>query len=297
MKILSLKNNLYQYLIIALTTMIISNKISAQNFVSGYSDVNGIKMYYEIHGSTLNKENEVPLVLIHGGGSTIESTFGKILPLLAKDHKVIAVELQAHGHTSDRDAPESFEQDADDVAQLLHNLKITKASFFGFSNGGNTAIQISLRHPEIIYKLILASTFYKREGLLPGFFEGMKQATIKDMPQSLKDAFLKINPDSSKLLTMFNKDKERMLNFKDWKDDDLRSIKSPTLIINGDQDVILSSHAVEMSMLIANSRLMILPSVHGGYIGAVDFNEQPNTKMIELAAEIIIEFLNEDNTK
>ena len=91
-------------------------------FKSGYSDVNGLKMYYETHG---NKGDF--LVLIHGGGSTIGTTFGKILPMLAKDHKVIAVELQAHGHTNDRNSPESFEQDADDVAVLLHNLHISKA--------------------------------------------------------------------------------------------------------------------------------------------------------------------------
>src|SRR6201999_2202670 len=87
---------------------------------SGYAPVNGLKMYYEIHGAG----NTMPLVLIHGGGSTIETSFGKLLPLLSGQGKIIAVELQAHGHTSDRDAPESFEQDADDVATLLTYLKI-----------------------------------------------------------------------------------------------------------------------------------------------------------------------------
>src|SRR6266498_3357699 len=144
-----------------------------QESISGYAPVNGLKMYYEIHG------NGTPLVLIHGGGSTIQTSFGKILPLLAQHYKVIAVELQAHGHTSDRNSPESFEQDADDVATLLHNLDISKASFFGFSNGGNTAMQIAIRHPEIVNKLIIASAFYKREGMQPGFFGGLQQATIK----------------------------------------------------------------------------------------------------------------------
>src|SRR4026209_693455 len=82
-----------------------SDEISPDS-TSGYASVNGLKMYYEIHGSGF------PLVLIHGGGSTIRTTFANILPILARKHKVIAVELQAHGHTSDRDAPESFEQDA-----------------------------------------------------------------------------------------------------------------------------------------------------------------------------------------
>src|SRR6185437_12218141 len=120
-------------------------------FQSGYSDVNGLNMYYEIHGEGK------PLVLIHGGGSTLETSFGKIIPLLAKHRKVIGVELQAHGHTNDRDTALSFEQDADDVARLLENLKIPKADFLGFSNGAHAAVEIALRHPRLINKLILAS--------------------------------------------------------------------------------------------------------------------------------------------
>ena len=245
--------------------------------------------YYELHG---NKGEY--LVLIHGGGSTIGTSFGKIIPYLAKDYQVVAVELQAHGHTSDRNSPESFEQDADDVAGLLHNLQIPKASFFGFSNGGNTAMQIANRHPEIVNKLILASAFYKMEGMQPGFFESMKGATIKDMPESLKSAFLQIKRDSSQLLNMFHKDKERMLNFKDWDDEVLSSIKVPTLIICGDHDIILPEHEVAMSKLIANSRLMIFPATHGSYMGAAE-NPNPESKMPEFTVEIIKEFLNKKN--
>jgi pimeloyl-ACP methyl ester carboxylesterase len=258
---------------------------NAQMYKSGYLQVNGIKMYYEIRG-----EGD-PLVLIHGGGSTIESTFGRVLPMLAENFRVIAVEMQAHGRTGDRDAPESFEQDADDAAELLRQLKVPKASFFGFSNGGNTVIQIAKRHPEIVDKLILASTFYKREGLIPGLFEGMEGATIENMPQSLREAFLKVNPDSSKLLNMFNKDKARMLSFRDWDDSTLSTMKAPTLIISGDKDVILPEHAVAMSKLIAGSRLMILPAVHGGYIGAVDFTTAPDDKMIKWTIEEVKNFL------
>src|SRR5436190_7519316 len=129
-----------------------------------YAEVNGLKMYYEVHGSGR------PLVLIHGGGSTIESTYGRVLPEFAKAHRVIAIELQAHGHTPDIDRPLSFEQDADDVASLLEQLKIEKAAIMGFSNGGTTALQLAIRHPGMISKLVLASTTYKREGMQPGFF-------------------------------------------------------------------------------------------------------------------------------
>ena len=258
----------------------------SSSFKSGYSAVNGLKMYYEIHGDKGNS-----LVLIHGGGSTIGTSFGKVLPALAKNFTVIAVELQGHGHTNDRDAPESFEQDADDLVTLLNNLHISKASFLGFSNGGNTAMQIAVRHPGIVNKLILASAFYKREGLPPGFFDGMKQATLQDMPEILRNAFLRINPDSSKLTSMFNKDRERMLNFTDWKDEMLRSIKASALIICGDRDVILPEHTVAMSTLIPDSRLMILPSEHGAYIGAAESTDAGNN-VIELTAGIITDFLN-----
>ncbi len=263
----------------------VKNKKGNQTFTSGYSDVNGISMYYEMHGNSGEY-----LVLIHGGGSTIGTTFGTILPMLAKDFKVIAVELQGHGHTSDRNAPESFEQDADDVAALMKNLKIPRASIFGFSNGGNTAMQIAIRYPDIVNKLILASTFYKREGFPPGFYDGMKNATLNDMPQSLKKAFLDITPDSGKLLTMFNKDRERMVQFKDWSDEVVGSITAPTLIIAGDHDVVSSQHTIALSSVIKNSRLMIIPAMHGEYIGVAEI-PNPNNKMPEMTVGIIKEFL------
>ena len=256
-----------------------------QGITSGYSQVNGISMYYEIHGSGK------PMVLIHGGGSTITSAFGRILPLFAKHYRVIAMELQAHGRTGDREAPESFEQDADDVAALLRNLDIVKASIFGFSNGGNTAMQIAIRHPQMVEKLVVASSFYKREGLIEGFYEGMKDAILSDMPAPLAAAFLAVNPDPEKLQNMFNKDKQRMMGFRNWKDEDLQSIKAPVLLINGDKDVATVAHTVAMSKVITGSRLMILPAVHGSYIGAIEV-PYAGAAIIELTVQIVKVFLN-----
>ncbi len=251
---------------------------------TGYANVNGIKMYYEIHGEGK------PLVLIHGGGSTIQTTFGRVLPLLAGKYKVIAVELQAHGHSSDRDAPETFEQDADDVAALLQQLGISKASFFGFSNGATTSLQVAIRHPEVADKLVIASGAYQREGLRPGFFEGMQHASLANMPKPLQDAFLKINPDTAALLTMHNKDRDRMIAFPDYSDDDLRSIKAPALIINGDKDVITNEHAVKMSRIMPKAQLMILPGEHGAYLGEICATI-PGSKLPVLTVEVVKEFL------
>lgn len=251
-----------------------------------HEKVNGINMYYEIYG-----EGEIPLVLIHGGGSTIQSTFGKLIPLLAKSGRLIAVELQAHGRTADRDQAESFEQDAKDVTTLLNQLKITKANFLGFSNGGTTTLHIAAHHPAIVNKIIVISANYQREGLIDGFYNGFGDATIDHMPEPLKTAFLAVNPDQNALQTMFEKDKQRMLDFTDLSDDDLKGINSDTLLMVADRDVIRSEHVVKMSKLIANSQLVILPGVHGAMIGE-NVNPDVSNKTIEITAHLVETFLN-----
>jgi pimeloyl-ACP methyl ester carboxylesterase len=252
---------------------------------SGYSEVNGIKMYYEIYGEG------APLVLIHGGGSTIQTSFGKIIPLLAKTRKVIGVELQAHGRTSDRNSPISFEQDADDVTTLLKNLNIYKADILGFSNGGNTTMQIAIRHPEVVDRIIVASAFFKRDGMPPGFWDFMKKGTIDDMPKTLKEEFLKVTPDSTKLQNLFDKCSKRMLEFKDWDDEQLRSIKAKTLIVAGDKDVATPEHYVAMYRLIPDCQLMVIPGGHGEFMGEIEFaNTERN---VESFALLIEEFFDE----
>jgi len=255
-----------------------------ENTPVNYATVNGLKMYYEIHG-TGN-----PLVLLHGGGSTLQSTYGHILPELAKYHKVIAVELQAHGHTADRGRPLSFEQDADDVAELLKQLHIEKADIMGFSNGGTTTLQIAIRHPEIVNKLILASANYKLDGMQPDFFDGFKHATLENMPKPLQDAYLDANPDPKGLQIMFDRDVERMSAFKDISDDDIKAIQAHTLIINGDAEVVRVEHALELSHTLPHAKLAIIPGGHGDYIGEIC---SPNiqSKIPDLVAAMIEEFL------
>jgi len=289
-------NNTYRVFvsIILMTVMSLSNNILANTFqqiktdtmpAGNYAEVNGIKMYYEIYGEGM------PLVLIHGGGSTIQTSFGNVLPLFAKHYKVIAVELQAHGHTTDRNAPESFVQDADDVAALIAQLNISKANMLGFSNGGSTTLQIAIRHPGIVNKIVVIAGAYKREGFIPGFFEGMQQATLNNMPQLLQEAFLKINPDTAALINMFTKDKDRMVHFKDWPDSDLQSIKAPALIINADKDVTLPAHALQMQKLIPHAELIILPGIHGECLGEIEA-VKPGSKQPEITVTLIEEFLN-----
>jgi pimeloyl-ACP methyl ester carboxylesterase len=251
-----------------------------------YATVNGLRMYYEVRGSGK------PLVLLHGGGSTIETTFGRILSDLAGSHRVIAVELQAHGHTRDINRPLSFEQDADDVAALLSQLHIEKADFLGFSNGGTTCLQIAIRHPKLVNKLVLASALYKRDGTQPGFFDGFKNATLNMMPKPLAEAYLKANPDPKGLQAMFDRDVARMASFKDISDSKIKEIQASALVVNGDAEVIRVEHALELSRTLPHAKLAILPGGHGDYIGEVCAANK-NSKLPALVTAMIDEFLKE----
>lgn len=159
---LLLRGNTLTQAMLALAVLLLSFSANAQNKktmekTSGHAPVNGISMYYEIYG-----KGRMPLVLIHGGGSTIQTVFSNILPYFAATHKVIAVELQAHGRTTDRDKPESFKQDAADVAALLKYLKVDKANILGFSDGGCTTMQLAIDNPQLINKMIVVSSNYSR---------------------------------------------------------------------------------------------------------------------------------------
>ncbi|CAN5391590.1 alpha/beta fold hydrolase [soil metagenome] len=256
-----------------------------QNSLSGYASVNGLKMYYEIHSTG------TPLVLIHGGGSTIQTTFGRVLSSFAKTHKVIAVEMQAHGHTADINRPLTFEQDADDIAALLKELNIDKADIFGFSNGASTTLQFAIRHPEMTNKIVVASTFYKKSGAPDWFWDMMSKPTFEGMPQIYKDAFLNINPNTNALHKMYERDVARMQAFQNITDEHMKAVKAPAFIIIGDKDVVTPEHAVEMHRLLACSRLAIIPGGHGDYIGEITTPQ--NSTLIAATVSMISQFLNE----
>jgi pimeloyl-ACP methyl ester carboxylesterase len=251
----------------------------------GYKKVNGIQMYYEIYGSGR------PLVLIHGGGSSMLFDFKEIIERLQDKFQLIGIDLQNHGMTEHRNIPETFEQDAHDVAALLKELEIDKASFWGFSNGGNTVMQVAHLYPGKVEKLIIASSFYKKSGMIDGFFESMQNATFESMPEPLKINFLNQNPDFSKLENLFEKDCKRMQRFEDWNSAILTSIEVPALLISGDKDVMKPEHTVEMWRLISDAQLMILPATHGSYMMA-DFEGNVDRNLIDLTVSEIEKFLN-----
>ena len=189
---------------------------------------------------------------------------------MAKTRQVIAFEQQGHGRTADiADRPFSFEQSADDAAALLQHLKIEKADFFGFSNGGNIALQIAIRHPSRVRKLVVASAMFKRDGLYPEVWEFMKRSTLENMPKELQEAYRKVAPHPEQLPTFHDKCAKRMLEFKDWRPEDIQSIEAPTLLMIGDADSVRPEHAVEMFRLLPHAQLAVLPGGHGAYIGEV----------------------------
>jgi pimeloyl-ACP methyl ester carboxylesterase len=230
---------------------------SASNVKIGYAPVNGLKIYYEIHVAPDGKNP--PLVLLHGGGSTIETSFGKVLSSFAKSRQVIAFEQQGHGHTADINRPFTFEQTADDTAALLRHLKIERADFFCYSNGGNVALQVGIRHPNLVRKLIVASAMFKRDGLYPEFWDSMKHATLQNMPIELREAYLRVAPNPENLSTFHSKCVKRMLEFKDWRPEDIQSIDAPTMVMIGDADIVRPEHAVEMFRLLPHAQLAVLP--------------------------------------
>jgi pimeloyl-ACP methyl ester carboxylesterase len=251
-------------MIIILTIFITMSFNSTNAQTAGYAEVNGLHMYFEEYGKGK------PLVMIHGAASTVQTTFGRLIPELSKTHRIIGVEMQAHGHSDNRDGrPISFEQDAEDVAELLRKLHIERAVFFGFSNGGTTALEIAIHHPALVDRLIFASSMYNRSGCAPAFWQMFENARFDEMPEAYKKAFLSINPSPASLRVMFDQCVQRMQKFTDIPDLLVRAIQAKTLIILGDHDVPLPEGALAMYRLMPNASLAVFPGGHGDYLGEI----------------------------
>src|SRR5579872_4791545 len=197
---------------------------------SGYAPVNGLEMYYEIHGSD---GSGPPLVLLHGNLSTIGTSFGKVLPALAATRRVIAVEQQGHGHTADIDRPFSIGQWAQDTTALLRHLKIAQADFFGYSSGGAVALEIALRSPALVRKLVWAGgTSYRRDGIYPELLaagEVMKPEDLDGSP--FQQEYARIAPHPEQWHRLVTKIATLDRATQDWSREAIASIKAPALLI------------------------------------------------------------------
>ncbi|MGY3378366.1 pimeloyl-ACP methyl ester carboxylesterase [Arthrobacter sp. TE12231] len=235
-------------------------------FTHGYAANGDLRMYYEVHGHP--RADKPPLLLIPGGGSTIETNFAGLIPaLLAESLQVIAVDEEGHGRTAATGRPLTAENSADDVKAVLDELRVDSVDVLGFSAGGHTALALAMRYPASVRCLIAASTFVSRDAVSDEFWDGMAKGTLAEMPEALKDADRRLNPEPGHLERLFELDRQRILTFAGWPDDDLRRITARTLVLGADRDVMSPEHAVRMSRVIPGARLMIVPGVHGDYLG------------------------------
>jgi pimeloyl-ACP methyl ester carboxylesterase len=248
-------------MILATSTLACAQTQPATAVKTGYAPVNGLKMYYEIHG--VGEPSEM---------------FGEVLPLLSNTRQVIAVDLQAHGRTADIDRPMSFEAMADDVAALMKYLGIEKADVMGYSLGGGVAVHTAIRHPDLVRKLVLVSIAFRRDGWYPEIVAGMAQvaaASAEPMKQTpMYQLYARVAPRPADWPVLLTKIGDLLRQDYDWSKD-VAAIKSPTLLVFGDADAVRTAHAVQFFELfgggkkdggwdgtgMSHARLAILPGL------------------------------------
>ena len=250
-----------------------------------YAAVNGLKIYYEIHGAADQKST--PLVLLHGGVGGIEM-FGPNLPALAKNRRLIAANLQAHGRTADIDRPLRYELMAADVAALLKHLEISQADVMGYSLGGGVALQTAIKYPDVVRKLVVVSAPCKRSAFYPEVLAAMDQMGPAAAAGMKMSPLAKLYPGAD-WSTLFTKLGELLKQDYDWSKDVAR-IKAPTMLVFADADAISLTHVMEFFGLLGGgqrdagldgsrrpvARLAIVP-------GATHYDILSSTTVAELA--------------
>ncbi|MGZ4435684.1 MAG: alpha/beta fold hydrolase [Trebonia sp.] len=246
-----------------------------------YAEVNGIALYYEEHGAGQ------PLILLHGGLSAA-SMYASILPMLAKDRRVIAVDLQAHGHTADVDRPLRYQTLGDDVAALIEHLGLAQADVMGYSFGAMTALRTAIQHPQLVRRLVVVSVPCKRDGWYPESLAGMDQMgshlaePLKQSP--LYEMYATAAPRVQDWPVLLDKTGELLRQDFDWSAD-IAEITAPTMLVYADADAVRPAHIVDFYALLGGglrdanwdgsarsvARLAILPShTHYDIFGSPD---------------------------
>jgi pimeloyl-ACP methyl ester carboxylesterase len=257
-----------------------------------YATVNGLDMYYEEHGALGDR----PVVLLHGALSAIGTSFGEILPLLAKAHRVIAVELQAHGRTGDADRPLTVEGFAADVLALLDHLSVERADFFGWSMGAAVALELGVHHPARVGKLVLASVSFTADGLYPGLLDGIQDLQPEHLHGSeFHEEYLRIAADpATGWPNLVSKVKAFDANTPEWPADEITAIGAPTMLILGDSDIIRPEHTVTMFRLLGGGvpgDLQGLPTCRLAILPATTHTTIP--QRADLIAPMVHEFLSD----
>jgi pimeloyl-ACP methyl ester carboxylesterase len=229
--------------------------------------VNGLQMYYEVHGPETGR----PLVLLHGAFSGIGVDFTELLPALAQNRRVIAVEQQGHGHTADIDRPLRVEHMADDTVALLAQLGVTQADVLGYSVGATVALLMGLQHPELVHKLVLVTPGYDNNSLHPGLLDGLqdfKPEMLHGTP--FHDYYLATAPRPEDFPRLVEKKVEMDQNYPDHPKSAIEAMVPPVLLVAGDSDIVRNDYVVEFFGLLGgnvvgdmaglpDSQLAILP--------------------------------------
>lgn len=221
-----------------------------------YAEVNGLRMYYEIHGEGS------PLVLLHGAFS-LAAAWADVLPHLTATYQVILVELQGHGHTGDIDRPLRFIHMADDVAALLRQLQIPKADVFGYSMGGKVALALAMQYPDLVGRLALLGSGFgaTRDIFEPETYRQFKSITPENFNYPpVTEPYKQVAPDPSNWPVLVSKIIEMDDSFHGFADDAVQAISCPTLIMLGDRDGTRPEHVVAMYRLIPHAQLAIFPN-------------------------------------
>ena len=253
--------------IVFLQAMFVSAVVSAQPTpTTGYAPVNGLKMYYEVHGSG------EPVVLLHGAFMTIPNNWTGWIGELSKTRKVIAVEMQGHGRTADTKRDFSSENLADDVAALLDYLQIPSADLIGYSLGGEVAMQCAIRHPEKVRKVVSISAVFRQDGWVKGAIDNFPQITaevFKGTP--VETGYKELSPTPDEFPNFVKHVVAKAAKPYDFGADKLKATKAPMFFIHGDADGVRLEHISEMFRLKGGeifgdmrprsaSRLAILPN-------------------------------------
>jgi pimeloyl-ACP methyl ester carboxylesterase len=225
---------------------------------TGYADVNGLHMYYELHGLAS------PLVLLHGGMLTIDLNFASLIPTLALAHQVIGVELQGHGRTADIERAITPAALAGDVVALLDHLEIPSAHIFGHSMGGAVAMELAISHADRVRKVVAASVTVRPEGLHEDLTDPAKQATSTRMPtpqdfEEFRDAYQRLSPHPEHFDEFLASLSASTADTQGWSDDQLAAISASVLLVIGDRDFTTIEHGALMLGLIPGSQLAVLP--------------------------------------
>jgi pimeloyl-ACP methyl ester carboxylesterase len=212
---------------------------------TGHAPVNGLRMYYEIHGA-----GGIPLLLLHGGLFNVDLQFGQLIPGLAKARQVVATDFQGHGRTGDIDRPLTSANLGSDVVGLLRHLGIARADVFGFSVGGAVALHLAIKHPQLVRKLVVSSVSFQPDGDRPENTEAMEALKVDAIAGTpMEQDYRAKSPNPDKLQDLLDKLVQYDAGFTGWADADIQGIAAPTLITVGDCDAVRLDHMVRFLRL------------------------------------------------